>query len=221
MSVAPSKIYLCPITYGVSSILQNIKNILQEEKIDFEIINFLDIFNKQAFSLKEDYLRFVCDVGRTKIGNQKTLQEFYLLPGQKNNSVWWFSLISEKNPYKSKTFSVFVRAISVLNLAKQYKVDKVWVDSGLALFVSILQETSIGRKITILSSVSNRVKFKDSIFFTFVVEKIRAFRLLVTTFIKIFILKLICGAYKSKKSILAKANLLCITMFLVLDVEAI
>ena len=119
------EIFACPVTTDEDCISSTFKKISFFDEVT--VIPFIHLFNEKAFSLRDDYIKFIYDFGEIKVSREKNLKEYFKsLFG--NFSTWWFSLIAEKSPLKTKSFHNLVKLLTILDLRKKYNCKKILID---------------------------------------------------------------------------------------------
>lgn len=116
------KLFLFPIT-SKDSIIEEIRLRAGRFCNDIEAVNVAGLINKTAEFVKPRYLRFIAQLPYQVRHNGRDLKEIFALDG--DTTAWWFSLIAEKNPYKSDSFNTLVQMESVVRTIKEKKVDKI------------------------------------------------------------------------------------------------
>lgn len=121
-----SKIFLCSNTISIET--ENLINFqLSKARIDFEILPYAKKNNDNSIDRRDDFIKFISDFAEMPIFSNKNIKTYFKYPA-KDFSIWWFSLISEKNTLKSKAYNLLVKLITILELINQYKCDSVWID---------------------------------------------------------------------------------------------
>ena len=120
------RISLCPITTDYILVEEFKNKIAAVNPTELKILNFPLIFNEIGPSLRETFIRFISDFSEINIGN-KSLKKYFKFPFA-DFSIWWFSLIAEKNTLKTETYHNLAKLISVLEIAKQCQADEIWID---------------------------------------------------------------------------------------------
>ncbi|MDP2923767.1 MAG: hypothetical protein Q8O30_08645 [Candidatus Omnitrophota bacterium] len=135
-----AKFILCPLTTNdgtISVVREKLASISQAE---IKLIDFPDIFNQVGYSLRSDFVNFISDFSEFKINN-RTLKYYFKYPF-KDFSIWWFSLIAEKNTLKTISFHNFAKFIAIMDIIDNERCKEVWMDIGnLALYESIRVNT--------------------------------------------------------------------------------
>ncbi len=116
------KLFLFPIT-SKDSIAEGITCKAGRFCNDVEVINVADLINRTAEFIKPLYLRFIAQLPHRIRHEGRDLKEIFALDD--HASVWWFSLIAEKNPYKSDSFNTLVQLESVIRIIKEKKADRL------------------------------------------------------------------------------------------------
>ena len=121
------KVFLCPITSNqekIASVLEKLQSMISFQTM---LIPFVRYFNKKAFSIRDDYIKFISDIGNAQIDGRKNLKEYFRCPFEQF-STWWFSLISEKNPLKSKSYHRLVTLLTILDLKNRHSCEEICLD---------------------------------------------------------------------------------------------
>lgn len=122
-------IYLFPLTskgYMKSILLDKIK----AAGCDVDVIPVAKLINSVADNLRDRYIRFVAELPESVRYRDKNLKEYFAI--DMYTTLWWFSLISEKNTYKSDTFNRLVQFDSIVSLIEHKNIEKIifWCKSN-------------------------------------------------------------------------------------------
>jgi len=79
-------------------------------KEDDEQASVLNIIDEKADELRKDYLQLIRDFGEEKINGRRIIDHLEVDSGL---SLWWMTLLAEKNPIKSKTMQYCLRLMAV------------------------------------------------------------------------------------------------------------
>jgi len=210
-----AKVFLSPLDYEAVGKAESLSvSIREKSSVWCEVINFVSFFNKKCFELKEGYLKFIYETGEKEFINGSNLKQYFKYPGS-NFSLWWFSLIAEKNPYKSDAFTVFSKSISLLHLKKEYNCEEVWVGKESRAIYEVF--SSIKENGVILLSKKRRnyqgfmeLKLKS-------IEILRVCRFILELAKKLFDAKKMSGRFKDDKKRIFNCNMAIVTMFPFLD----
>jgi len=88
---------------------------------DVEAIHVAGSVNRSAERLRDEYIHFVAEIPERVLLRGKNLKELFAVDDR--TSMWWFSLIAEKNPYKSDTFNRLAQMDLIIQVIKEEKVD--------------------------------------------------------------------------------------------------
>ena len=121
------KIILCPLTTDFNFIRTHIQKIESKMECEIQLINFVECYNEKAFSIKNDYIDFIGDFPNKIINNTENLKEYFKCP-HKEFSLWWFSLVSEKNTLKSESYHKLTKFLSIIDVQRDYSCSQVWID---------------------------------------------------------------------------------------------
>jgi surface carbohydrate biosynthesis protein (TIGR04326 family) len=81
------------------------------------------IIDDQVTCLRKKICKWSADMGENKVG-QKKIKEWFLLPSC-NISAWWFSLLAEKNPFKTDIFLRISQACAIKDTLNKKKYDLI------------------------------------------------------------------------------------------------
>lgn len=121
-----SRVLLVPLTTNEETISKVEVAFRSAAKVEFTKIPFVTNFNKKAFEIRDDFIRFIADFSRCKVDG-KNLKEYFKYPSA-NFSTWWFSLVAEKNTLKNDSFHSLVKLLTLKELCEEYKCREVWLD---------------------------------------------------------------------------------------------
>ncbi len=116
------KLFLFPITSS-DSIAEEITRKAGGFCNDIEVMNVAGLINRTAEFIKPLYIRFIAQLPYRVQYKGRGLKEIFALDD--HTSVWWFSLIAEKNPYKSDSFNTLVHLESAIRIIKEKRVDRL------------------------------------------------------------------------------------------------
>ena len=91
-------------------------------KFSNDIIPIIDLIEKDGPRIKEQYINFIESVGNKSIYN-KSINNYFKI--DKSFSLWWMSLIYEKNLYKSPHIQDCFKVIAIRNFVINKKVKKI------------------------------------------------------------------------------------------------
>jgi surface carbohydrate biosynthesis protein (TIGR04326 family) len=214
-----SRIRVCPLDYGLDGPLEEMRKAAACRGVEFHVVDFLTEFNEKAFSIKDPYLSFIRGLGERPLGSARTLEEHFKLFGRPL-SVWWLSLIAEKNPYKSSAYTLLAKALTLIDLAKGSGSDEIWLDEGLEEIGAVLEGAFPPGKVRPLRRKGLGI-FWNSGGFLFVKEQLRMARFLAGFLFKVAALKVSRGFLRERLRRLRESAYLLVTMFPLLDGEAL
>ncbi len=116
-------VYLYPLTSKVSFI-NEIKGVLYDKKIRVEVLNTSIIINQSADEIRNPYIKFIAELPERLRIKGRNLKEFFATP-DKVTSLWWFSLVAEKNTIKSDSFNKLAQLHSIIKFAKKIDVGSI------------------------------------------------------------------------------------------------
>jgi len=115
-------IYLFPLTSKIS-IVKAIVERMQNAGCNVEIIQTAKIINLAADKLRSQYIRFIAKLPQMVKYNGKNLKEIFAVDDFA--TLWWFSLISEKNTFKSNSFNKLVQLDSIVDVIKRQNIRRI------------------------------------------------------------------------------------------------
>lgn len=117
-------VILFPLT-SKQYILNQVMNKCYAEGISkVKIIETGQIINETADEIRDKYIEFIAGLpDRFKIDG-KNLKEWLYYPDG-GVSLWWLSLVAEKNTFKSDSFNRLVQLYSVIRVIEEHKVKKI------------------------------------------------------------------------------------------------
>lgn len=83
----------------------------KHDKSSLSAISILEILEKDAGAVREEYLRFVHEIGQTEISSGRVIDQFTLTD---DFSYWWMSLISEKSNFAKSRGTIDILKIIAL-----------------------------------------------------------------------------------------------------------
>lgn len=177
-----SGVILCPLTTD-QAVIQSISKRM-EELCPVEVVDFPALFHQTGYALREDFINFISYFSEAKVKG-KSIKRYFKYPF-KDFSVWWLSLIAEKNTLKTEAFHNLAKLCSILNIVKNHESSEIWVDVDNRLLVESLRANTIASsKITYLKN-----NFKHQELFVILATIKNLMEYLLVLFKKIFIVKL-------------------------------
>jgi len=171
LSSKADKVFLCAVEYNAAEAVQGLKaSISAKTPAEAEIVDFQGKFNSAAFNLKESYLDFIHETAEKDFIRGINLKKYFKYPSKKF-SLWWLSLIFEKNPYKSPVYTLFAKAITILRLKEEFQCQEIWMNGD---------NVSPSRLLNALNS-ENRNRREITLVF---IEILRAAKFIAQVFLK-------------------------------------
>ena len=121
------KVFLCPVTTCQDAVSSLVKAFFPIKKRKVEVLPFLEYFHKTAFSERDNFIRFISQLGQAARFDSKNLREYFGFPGS-SFSAWWLSSIVEKNPLKSDSYHNLIKLLTVFRLREESKSGKIITD---------------------------------------------------------------------------------------------
>ncbi len=126
LSSGCGKILMLPLTVDEDRICRTEEALRKLEPAEIARIPFAAHFNKKAFEVKDDFVKFIADFSRHDIGG-RSLKRYFKYPFR-DFSIWWFSLIAEKNTLKTDSFHNLVKLLTFKDLCKEYGCQEILMD---------------------------------------------------------------------------------------------
>ncbi len=82
-----------------------------------------ELINYNAEKLRGRYLKFIATLPKQFKYNETNLKEFFAI--DKYASLWWFSLVAEKNTYKSNAFNTLVQFDAIVDVIDKENIKNV------------------------------------------------------------------------------------------------
>jgi surface carbohydrate biosynthesis protein (TIGR04326 family) len=124
LSSPTSKLHICPLS-SRADLLEKLLNYLNEKGHPNEVIHMGEILNSVAENLRPQYIEFIAELPFKTAKNGKDLRKLFKI--DQNASLWWFSLIAEKNTYKSKVWNNFATLNSVIGVINDKNIKKIHI----------------------------------------------------------------------------------------------
>ncbi|MFC1623865.1 hypothetical protein ACFL28_00890 [Candidatus Omnitrophota bacterium] len=115
-------VYLFSLT-SVKDTIDTVYKKISSKGCRLENIETASIINLAAENIRNWYIRFIAELPEKINYKGKSLKEFFAI--DKHITLWWFSLIAEKNIYKSDSFNRFAQLDAIINLVRQQKIKKI------------------------------------------------------------------------------------------------
>ena len=106
------KVYIFPLT-SKSSIVKEVANKFKRYGYLVQVLPSAAIINSRDKDVRDRYIKFVSDFPEKVCRAGKDLKKIFRV--EKDLSLWWLSLIAEKNVYKSDSFNCLVQMESIVS----------------------------------------------------------------------------------------------------------
>jgi len=116
------EVYLFPLT-SLTHITNTLLEKIKDKRVNYEILETARMINSAAWSLRSRYIRFIAGLPERVKCRGRNLKEYFAV--DRHISLWWLSLISEKNIYKSDAFNRLAQLDSIVSLIKSKKIQKI------------------------------------------------------------------------------------------------
>jgi len=212
------KVFLCPVEYDTEKLAEQLMSRLAKEKpgLKIEKVDFLKKFNSSSFELKQEYINFIHAASEREFIAGFNLKRYFVYPDQ-DLSAWWFSLVSEKNQYKSDAFTFFSKILTILHLKKELNCGEIWLGKGCGVIYSIL--AGLKQEIVIFPSgfkFNFQIPQAAGIIF---VEIMRVGNFVLHLINKIFSIRKFKRSFNNRKDSFRNCDIACVTMFPFLDMK--
>src|SRR3989338_11061874 len=115
-------VYLFSLTSKVGITTDLVKNI-KNTGCKVEILHTAKMINLAADNLRGKYIKFIAELPKRVQNKGKNLRKFFAI--DRHTTLWWFSLIAQKNTFKSDAFNKLVQFDSIVRIIKQENIDKI------------------------------------------------------------------------------------------------
>ncbi|UCB57001.1 MAG: hypothetical protein JSV30_07335 [Candidatus Omnitrophota bacterium] len=211
------KIFLCPVTANQDTTSLIVKHFSSIKNRKIEVIPYLEHFNRQAFLERDNFIHFISEFGEKPRFGEINFKKYFKYPFS-SFSVWWSSLIFEKNPLKSDVYHSLVQLLTILKLKKEYKCKQLILDIGSKDLSCTIMQDSINRQYHCIDFKKYRV---HSQIVTFSVNFLKGIKHYFYFIYKIFIVTVHARGLGFRKEILRNARYLAISYFPLIDRESL
>jgi len=106
------EVYLFPLT-SKTSVIKAVSDKIKQNGYIPQVLPSAEIISRRDEDVRDRYIKFVSDLPEKMCFRGKNLREIFAV--DKNLSLWWLSLIAEKNVYKSDSFNCLARMESIVS----------------------------------------------------------------------------------------------------------
>jgi len=110
-----------------------------------EIIQTACVVNDAAERVREAYIKFIADLSVHKIQKGRNLRETFAIDNE--TSLWWFSLVAEKNTVKTDSFLRMAQLDAVDQTVKNKNIDRIFVGCQSGKLINALRSYAITKNI--------------------------------------------------------------------------
>ncbi len=205
------EVFLCPIEYNADRLAQQLKKSLEKKTtIEAELVDFIYRFNKKAFELKQEYINFIHELGEKDFFNGINLKRYFTYPSGEF-SVWWFSLIAEKNPYKSSAFTKFCKILTILHLKNELGCEQIWLNRKNGVIGNVLSASGLDDFVSI-SGYRSYHGYTGEIKLIFI-EMLRVAKFILALLQRAIGAKRLERRFKNQREYLRDSKILAVTAF--------
>jgi len=147
------KTYLFPLT-SKSFVIKKVENYLRESGRAVQTIPSVKVIGSRDMAVRDRYIKFVSDIAQEACRAGKNLKEIFKV--EKNFSLWWLSLIAEKNVYKSDSFNRLVQMDSIVSEILKLGADEIIFFARGRKLKNALSEFSDAQSITFKTVCAQR-----------------------------------------------------------------
>src|SRR4030067_3510913 len=158
-------VYLYPLTSKMS-ITRKITEVFHNSEIRVEVLNTSMLINQFADKIRARYIKLIAELPeRIKIKGQN-LKELFATPDQVT-SLWWFSLIAEKNTLKTDNFNKIAQLHSIAKTAKEIDAKYIFYGTVCNRLKSSLKLYSYSNSIIFLHIPTKKLRSLKNIVYDF------------------------------------------------------
>lgn len=121
---AQDEVYLFSLS-SRSDILKKIMGALKERRLSVHVLENAELIDAAAEKVRGLYIKLIARISDEVKVDGRNLKEW--LAVDDTLSLWWPSLISEKNTLKSESFNVLAQMDAIVNTIKDKKIQRIWM----------------------------------------------------------------------------------------------
>ncbi len=141
---AKDTVFLFPLT-SKSYITTAVGKRMANATDNLRTLQTAGIINSAAKRLRDKYIQFIAELPERIQYNGRNLKEFFAI--DEFSTLWWFSLIAEKNIYKSDAFNTLAQLDSIIEVIKCAGIKKIIFGCGSRKLRIALQEYAYSNSI--------------------------------------------------------------------------
>jgi len=103
--------------------LNDIKKMLTDRGISHVVLASAVLLNESAARVREPYINLIASLPRKVRFNARNLKEWFAI--DETLSMWWLSLVSEKNTLKSGSFNKLAQFDAIVQVVREKQVEKI------------------------------------------------------------------------------------------------
>ncbi|OGW84707.1 MAG: hypothetical protein A2987_06650 [Omnitrophica bacterium RIFCSPLOWO2_01_FULL_45_10] len=203
------QIFLCPVTTNQDMVALTRTRLASLEASEVKTLPYLDYFNKISFSERENFIKFISELGSKNNHHFKYKHSDF--------SVWWTSSIVEKNQWRDSSYHNLVKLLAILRLTDEHGIKEIMVDVGSPELSAAIMDNGpvLGYKCT-----DFRHSKKKSPPFLIFVNFLKASKYWLYFMYKLIILSVNTRGQDSRKEILKNIRYAVFTYFPLVDKES-
>ena len=121
------EIFVFPLTSSISKI-EEVLNIARAYARSIKIISTGELINQAADKLRKRFINFIGTMPEQIKAGGRNLRDYFKVDNIA--SLWWFSLVAEKNVYKTDSFNCLAQLDSIIRVIRDERIDKVVIGSA-------------------------------------------------------------------------------------------
>jgi len=125
VSKTPAKLFICPAIAN-SNLVQKVNNCLSRYGTVTNL-HFIDKFHKNALLYRDSFVKFLSDFSAGRGSSRLDLRK-YFIHSSGAFSLWWLSLVAEKNTLKMQSYHNLAKLITIMEFCEKYSIDKAYLD---------------------------------------------------------------------------------------------
>ena len=149
------EVFVFPLTSSTSA-LEEVLNVAKICGTGIEVISSGELVNKSAEKLRKKFINFIGAIPELIKPCSENLKYYFKVDNVA--SLWWFSLVAEKNAYKTNSFNCLAQLDSIVQTIKDNGIDKIIIASRNKKLAASLVMFSNKNKIK-LNTISVRDNF--------------------------------------------------------------
>src|SRR6185295_12709029 len=118
------EVYLFPLT-STTSMIDHFRALARDQGVSVTILETARLLNDSAEQLRGQYLDFIGNIALDVRHEGKNMREWFAIDD--TASMWWLSLVAEKNTFKADTFNRLAQSDAVIGAIRKYNIKSVFM----------------------------------------------------------------------------------------------